>query len=65
MTAHDFVYGCVAYNGDAQADEQIEANRTRFSQNSELAANIVTIQIPTRTRVTLKDVTMLGYCSGL
>ena len=46
-------------------DELREANRTRFSQNSELPANIVNIQIATRIRVTLEDVTMLGYCSGL
>ena len=38
--------------------EEREANRTRFSQNSELSANIVTIQIATRIRVTLEDVTM-------
>ena len=45
--------------------EQIEANITRVSQNSELAANIVTIQIATKMRVTLEDVTMLGYWSGI
>ena len=46
-------------------DEQREANRTRSSQNTELADNIETIQIATRIRVTLEDVIMLGYCSDL
>ena len=46
-------------------DEQIRAYRTRSSQNSELPANIETIQIATMIRVTLEDVTMLGYCSDL
>ena len=45
--------------------EQIKASRTCFSQKLELAANIATIQIATRMRVTLEDVTVLGYCSGL
>ena len=46
-------------------EEQIEANRTRSSQNTELVANIETIQIATGIGVTLEDVTMLGYCGGL
>ena len=46
-------------------DEQREANRTRFSQNSELSVKIINIEIATRIRVTLEDVTMLGYCGGL
>ena len=46
-------------------DELREANRTRSSQNTELATNTETIQIATRIWVTLEDLTMLGYCSGL
>ena len=44
---------------------EIKAKEIRVSQNWVIAANAQTAQMTARIRVTLEDVTMLGYCSGL
>ena len=46
-------------------DEEIEAYSTWLSQNLVQAVNALTAKIAKRIRVTLEDVTMLGYCNDL
>ena len=43
----------------------IKAKKICLSQNWVLTSNAQTAQMTTLIRVTLEDVTMLGYCSGL
>ena len=68
MTAHNFVHSCLAYKGNAQA--YVYKWTERSKQNSLVPKHGAcyqyrNIQIATRIQVTLEDVTMLGYCSGL
>ena len=46
-------------------DEETKANIIRSSQNWMLTSNTQTTQTAMRIRVTLEDVTILGYCNGL
>ena len=43
----------------------IKENNVGVPQNRVIAPNAQTSQMTTRIRVTLEDVTMLGYCGGL